>query len=107
MNNQNVNSVAGTTIYDAQKLYTNRGYVTFPLKLSHQYNKKNELKKNVKPPPKFPEFATDTEQIFGDENAVGFLCGKTTNVIVIDVDNISDWQKLLDEVDEQEPSNVK
>ena len=65
------------------------------------------MKKNVKPPRYFPNITNDTEHSFDGRNALGFLCGKTNNVIVIDVDSISDWQKLLDEVDEQEPSTVK
>ena len=60
--------------------------ISFPLKLSHQYNKDNKLKKAVKSPQKFPEFNLDSPRDFDGKNALGLLCGSANGIIVIDVD---------------------
>ena len=40
-------------------------------------------------------------------NGVALLTGKTNNIIVIDVDNIEHWDKLLKEQNQKEPDTVK
>jgi P4 family phage/plasmid primase-like protien len=88
------------------KKYKDEGYVIFSLKIE-QEEKNGKWKKKLMFPKGWQNFTKANMYINNEYNGLAMITGKVNNIIVIDIDDIDDWDKLLSENDEEEPDTVK
>lgn len=89
-----------TTLQKAHLAYANANYISKGCHLSHRYTEKGELKKKVATKLDFQKYTLRTPDRFKTEdNALGLLTGEPNNIIVLDIDDLTDWYSLLKKID--------
>jgi P4 family phage/plasmid primase-like protien len=89
------------------KKYENNNIIVFSIDVNQKNNKNGKWKKNITFPPKWTDFTLNKSYYNEKYNGLAIITGKVNNIIVIDIDNIEHWNKLLEENNEKEPSTVK
>jgi P4 family phage/plasmid primase-like protien len=89
------------------KEYKKKGLVTFSINIKQKKNKNDIWKKDIEFPSKWTEFTLSNSFYNNDYNGIAVLTGKVNNIIVIDIDNVEHWNKLLKENNQNEPDTVK
>ena len=93
---------------NAQKKYLKKDLVVFSIDIKQQYREKiQKWKKQISFPNKWTEFTVKTNLFNKDSNGLAIRTGEINNLIVIDIDNIEHWEKLLNDNNEKEPDTVK
>ena len=84
------------TLGKHQDEYTKNNYITFGIKLSDKFNKKeSKYKKVVVPPKNWTKLKLNENKCEKGDSALGLLTGEVNGVFIIDIDNVEDWNKLL------------
>ena len=89
------------------KKYVDKKLVVFSINIEQKQHKSGKWKKEIEFPPKWTDFTLDKSFFNKDYNGVALLTGKINNIIVIDIDNVEHWNKLLEENNQKEPETVK
>jgi P4 family phage/plasmid primase-like protien len=87
--------------------YKNNNLVYFSVNIKQKQNKDDHWKKDIKFPKDWQNFTLDNKSLRKDYNGFALLTGKINNIIVIDIDNVEHWEKLLKENNQKEPNTVK
>lgn len=91
-----------------KKNYKDKNLITFGVTIDQKYKEEEEKwKKELFLPKGWPQLKLDNNNIIEQNNGLGLITGKVNNIIVIDIDNIDDWNYLLNGVNEVEPDTVK
>jgi hypothetical protein len=85
------------------KKYTKEKIVCFSIDVKQKKNKNGKYKKEIDFPCKWTDFTLNKSYINNDYNGISLLTGKINNLIIIDIDNVEHWNKLLEENNEEEP----
>jgi P4 family phage/plasmid primase-like protien len=94
-------------MYKHVKQYLKKNLVVFSLNIEQKQHKNEKWKKEITFPPKWTNFTLNNSFFDKTYNGLGILTGKINNIIVIDIDNLEHWNKLLNENNQQEPNTVK
>jgi P4 family phage/plasmid primase-like protien len=89
------------------KEYAKEKLVIFSIDVKQKKHKNGTYKKEISFPPKWTDFTLDKTYVNEKYNGVSILTGKINNLIIIDIDNVEHWNKLLEENCEKEPDTVK
>lgn len=89
------------------KKYNNKNYIIFSVNITHKKNKNGELKKEIIFPIGWQQSTKENAHLDNKKNGLALLTGKVNNIIVIDIDNVEHWKKLLEEEGQIEPETVK
>ena len=89
------------------KEYIKEKLIIFSIDVKQKKHKNGNWKKEINFPPKWSEFTLQNTYINEKYNGIALLTGKINNLIIIDIDNIGHWEKLLKEHDEEEPNTIK
>ena len=87
--------------------YVEMKLIVFSVNIKQKQHKNGKWKKNIDFPNKWTEFTTNNTFINNSFNGLALLTGKINNIIVIDIDNVEHWNKLLIENNQKEPDTVK
>jgi P4 family phage/plasmid primase-like protien len=87
--------------------YLDNDLVSFSIHIEQKMNNKNIWKKNIRFPIHWDKYTLENNYINEKYNGVALLTGKINNIIVIDIDNIEHWNKLLSENKQKEPDTIK
>lgn len=88
--------------------YTEKGIITFSVNISQKYNEnKGTYIKNIKFPSGWQKSTINNAYFNNKYNGLAILTGKTSNLIIIDIDNTDDWEKLLEDNKKKEPKTAK
>ncbi|ATZ81126.1 D5 family helicase-primase [Bodo saltans virus] len=86
--------------------YTKHNITSFSINIGQKYNEKQKKwKKELIMPPRWQKLTV--HKYIKEYNGVALLTGETNKIIVVDIDNIEHWNKLLNEYNEKEPKTVK
>jgi hypothetical protein len=86
--------------------YKKNDLIVFSSTIKHELKKSGEYKKNLLMPKDWANFTLENFTCNDKHNGIFLLTGKVNNIIVIDIDNVNHWQKLLEEQNEKEPKTV-
>jgi hypothetical protein len=89
------------------KKYTKEKLVCFSIDVKQKKHSNGNYKKNIVFPNKWTDFNINNTKFDEKYNDLALLTGKINNLIIIDIDNIVHWNKLLEENNEEEPDTVK
>jgi P4 family phage/plasmid primase-like protien len=89
------------------KSYTKEKLVIFSIDIKQKKHTNGTYKKYIDFPSKWTNFSLNKTKIDKNYNGIALLTGKINNLIIIDIDNIEHWNKLLKENNEGEPNTVK
>jgi P4 family phage/plasmid primase-like protien len=89
------------------KKYEKKNLVFFSVDIGQKENKEGFWKKNIKFPKEWQNFTIDNNIFKKSDNGLAFLTGKINDIIVIDIDNVDHWKKILQKNKEEEPNTVK
>ena len=89
------------------KKYTKEKLVIFSIDIKQKKHKSGNWKKDIDFPSKWTDFTLSKTKIDEKHNGIALLTGKINNLIIIDIDNIDHWKKLLEENEQDEPNTVK
>ena len=89
------------------KKYTNKKLVVFSINVNQKKHKNGTWKKNIDFPQKWTDFTLQMFHYDENHNGLALLTGKINNMIVIDIDNVEHWKKLLTKNNQKEPDTVK
>jgi P4 family phage/plasmid primase-like protien len=89
------------------KQYVDKKIIVFSININQKQHKSGKWKKEVEFPNKWTTFTLDKSFFNKEYNGLAILTGKINNIIVIDIDNVSHWDLLLKENNQQEPKTVK
>jgi P4 family phage/plasmid primase-like protien len=89
------------------KKYLKKEIVIFSINVNQEEHKSGKWKKRIDFPAKWSNFTINNTIIDDKQNGLALLTGKINNIIVIDIDNINHWKKLLLENNQEEPDTVK
>ena len=89
------------------KKYAKEKLVSFSIDIRQKKHKNGNWKKDIDFPSKWTDFTLNKTKIDEKHNGIALLTGKINNLIIIDIDNVEHWNKLLEENDEEEPNTVK
>ena len=93
---------------EERKKYTKKNIITFSVNISQEYSEsKKKYVKNIKFPVGWQKSTLDKSYFNNKCNGLGILTGQINNLIVIDIDNTDDWNKLLKDNNKKEPKTVK
>ncbi|ATZ81016.1 primase-helicase [Bodo saltans virus] len=88
------------------KKYSEKKLISFSVNIGQKYNEKQQKwKKELTMPPRWQKLLESKH--IKTYNGIALLTGEKNKIIVVDIDNIEHWKKLLDEYDEIEPKTVK
>jgi P4 family phage/plasmid primase-like protien len=87
--------------------YNNKKLVYFSVDIKQKQNKDGQWKKDIKFPKEWQNFTFENTHIKKNSTCFAILTGKINNIIVIDIDNVNHWKKLLEEHNQNEPNTVK
>jgi P4 family phage/plasmid primase-like protien len=90
----------------AIKNYKYDDYIIFSVQIE-QEEKNEKWKKKLIMPKGWQNFTKDNMYINKEYNGLAMITGKVNNIVVIDIDSVEDWNKLLEENNEEEPETVK
>jgi P4 family phage/plasmid primase-like protien len=90
----------------AIKEYNSKNLIAFSVNIEQEF-KENQKVWKKKPTMPFNWQNLDKAKFKKDYNGIALLTGKKNNIVVIDIDNISHWEKLLKENNAKEPVTVK
>ena len=79
----------------------------FSIDIKQKQNKEGKWKKDIVFQKNWQNFTTKESYYNKDYNGLALLTGKVNNIIVIDIDNVKHWEKLLQEQNKKEPKTVK
>ena len=84
--------------------YADLGYKTIGLTIDQKYHEGEQKWKK-----KLPNMKSwkDGVKIEKAHNAIALICGKNAGIFVLDVDNVNDWEKFLEDIGQEEPTTVK
>lgn len=86
--------------------YKEKGLITFSVDMKH-VDVNGKWKKQIKFPSNWISFTLENSYVNENMNSVALLTGKKNGIIVIDIDNVEHWERLLKENNEKEPETVK
>jgi P4 family phage/plasmid primase-like protien len=89
------------------KKYTKEKLVCFSIDVKQKKHKNGNYKKDIDFPSKWTDFTLNKTYVNNDYNGISLLTGKINKLIVIDIDNVVHWEKLLEENKEEDPDTVK
>ncbi len=89
------------------KGYITKKLVCFSINVKQKKHKNGSYKKEIIFPPKWTDFTLDETYINDKYNGIALVTGRINNLIIVDIDNVEHWNKLLEENDEEEPDTVK
>ena len=88
--------------------YTQKKLVVFPITVKQQKNKNDVWKKKLIMPNGWQNYTLkQTHKITTKHNGLAMVTGKSSNIIVIDVDNREHWKQFLIDNKQKEPKTVK
>lgn len=87
--------------------YINNNFVVFSVNIRQKQHKNGNYKKDLVYPKDWESFTLQQTFFNPNYNSLSLLTGKINNIIVIDIDNIEHWTKLLDKNKNIEPKTVK
>jgi P4 family phage/plasmid primase-like protien len=87
--------------------FSKKGNIVFSVNINQKQNKSGEWKKEIVFPQGWQQSTKETAYINKKYNGLALLTGKVNNVIVVDIDNVDHWNKLLEEQKQKEPETVK
>jgi P4 family phage/plasmid primase-like protien len=90
----------------AIKNFKKKGYIVFSVEIG-QEEKNGKWKKKPKMPKGWQESTKEIAHVDPKKNGIALLTGEVNNIIVIDIDNVKEWEKLLEEENVEEPKTVK
>lgn len=90
----------------AIKEYTAKKLIAFSVNIEQEFKENQKIWKK-KPTMPFNWQNFDKSKLKKDYNGLALITGKKNNIVVIDIDNISHWEKLLKENNKKEPVTVK
>lgn len=87
-----------------------KNFVVFTFGLRYKKNGKGIWKKQLtglqKDWEKFTQETPQTTRIKNAHNALGIVTGESSNLFVVDIDNLQQWQEYLEDIGEKEPETV-
>lgn len=89
------------------KKYIKKGIIPFSVNIEQFLNKKNEYKKNVKWCGSWKESTLEDPKIDEKLNSVGLITGKRSGIFILDIDDVNEWNQLLDDYEKEEPNTPK
>jgi P4 family phage/plasmid primase-like protien len=89
------------------KKYIDKKLAVFSVNITQKKHKNGIWKKEINFPPKWTNFTLKSGFYNKDYNGLAILTGKINDIIVIDIDNIDHWKRLLKEQQQLEPKTVK
>jgi P4 family phage/plasmid primase-like protien len=95
-----------TNMEKAVHKFNQKGYIVFSVEIG-QEEKNGKWKKKPFMPKGWQQSTDKTAHIDFNKNGLALLTGKVNNIIVIDIDNVDQWEKLLEEENKEEPNTVK
>ena len=88
--------------------FIEEGLIGFSVDITHKLNKSNEWKKEIKFPKEWTTTQTLDKHYYNSKyNGIAILTGKINGIIVLDIDSVDDWNKLLKENNKEEPLTIK
>jgi prophage antirepressor-like protein len=87
--------------------YKDNNIVIFSVIITQKEHNSGKWKKNIIYPPKWNEFTLNKTYTNDKYNGLAMLTGEINNVVVLDIDNLDHWEKLLQEKNQKEPNTVK
>jgi P4 family phage/plasmid primase-like protien len=89
------------------KKYIENDLSVFSIDIKQKQNKDGKWKKDIVFQKNWQNFTVKESYYNKDYNGLALLTGKVNNIIVIDIDNVKHWEKLLQEQNKKEPETVK
>jgi len=86
--------------------YVDRGFIVFSIGIEQKI-KDNFWKKDIKFPKSWTKLTLKTNNFKKNCNGLAILTGKVNNIIVLDIDNIEQWNELLKIQKQKEPDTLK
>src|SRR5271155_874168 len=86
--------------------YIENNYVVFSVSIKQEL--KNDIwKKNIQFAKDWQKTSVDSTEYDDNKNGLAMLTGKRSGIIVIDIDNVQHWKKLLKKHNKKEPDTVR
>jgi hypothetical protein len=87
--------------------YKKNNFICFSVDINQKYNENlKQWKKDIKWS-KWKDLILQDVKINDKYNGIALKTGKENNIIVIDIDNLDSWNKLLEDNDREEPNTLK
>jgi len=87
--------------------YIEKKLIAFSINIKQKQHKNGNHKKEIMYPKDWEQSTLNDNYYNSKYNGIALLTGKVNNIIVVDVDNIDHWNKLLEDNDVNEPNTVK
>ena len=87
--------------------YSEKKLVTFSINIEQKKHKSGKWKKEIRFPKDWQNYTLEKFYTNTKFNGLALITGKINNIIVIDIDNIEHWKKLLEKHNKKEPNTVK
>ena len=89
------------------KKYIDNNYICFSVDIEQKFNEKEKKWKKEIKWSKWKDISLETTSINDKYNGIALLTGKKNNFLVVDIDNVDNWNKLLEDNEREEPKTIK
>jgi P4 family phage/plasmid primase-like protien len=86
--------------------FINNNFIVFSVDIA-QKKKKDSWKKEIKFQKNWSKFTLKTAKYIPSYNSMAIITGKINGIFVLDIDNVKQWQELLQKHNKKEPPTVK